>query len=106
VNSAGRRFPWAVYIVLLVLILLLGVAPLISALTAGAIADAHGCQLDEGGVHPCLVGGTDWGENLYTMGVLGWLMLASFPLGVMALVVLAIVLGIHRYFWSRKEGAP
>jgi hypothetical protein len=94
--TTPRRFPWLVYWIVLALIVLLAVLPLLSALGAGAVASANGCALDEGSVHPCIIGGADWGEALYSFGVLGWLMLASLPLGVVALIVWLIVLLIHR----------
>lgn len=75
-------------------ILLLAFAPLISAFSASAIADANGCALDEGGVHPCVIGGTDYGETLSVMFVLGWLGLVSLPLGALAAIVWCIVLVI------------
>ncbi|HEX8679761.1 MAG TPA: hypothetical protein VF683_07365, partial [Chthoniobacterales bacterium] len=54
-ESAGKRFPWITYGVLLSLILLLAFAPVISVAIAGAIAEAHGCTLNEGGAHPCVI---------------------------------------------------
>ncbi|HVW91728.1 MAG TPA: hypothetical protein VHB74_03890, partial [Devosia sp.] len=94
-----------VYIVLGIVILLLALAPLASVLVASFVAGANGCALDEGSIHPCLVGGADRGEALYTMAVAGWLMLLSLPLGVIGVLVLAVILAIHRYFWSRKARA-
>ena len=52
-----------------------------SVITCGWIANAHGCKVDEGSVHPCIINGKDYGQLLYTLGVLGWLMLALSPLG-------------------------
>jgi hypothetical protein len=100
-----RRFPWLVYWIVLALIVLLAVLPLLSALGAGAVASANGCALDEGSVHPCIIGGADWGEALYSFGVLGWLMLASLPLGVVALIVWLIVLLVHRAGFNRRRPA-
>lgn len=101
-SAAARRFPWAAYVVLLVVILLLALAPLVSVLAASFIAGANGCPLDEGSPHPCLIAGSDWGETLYTMAVAGWLMLLSLPLGVIGLLVLAVILAVHHYVWARK----
>lgn len=94
-SDGPRRFPWGIYAVVLVVIVVLAALPLISALSAGVIASANGCALDEGSVHPCLIGDQDWGETLYALGVLGWLMLASIPLGCLALIVWAVVLFVH-----------
>jgi hypothetical protein len=98
-----RRFPMGVYWVALAVIVLLAALPVISVVIAGTIADANGCRVDEGSVHPCLVGGTDLGELLYTLGVLGWLMLLSIPAGIAAIGVWAVILLAHRSSWKRKE---
>lgn len=73
-------------------ILVFAFAPLISAMLAGMIANAHGCALDEGSVHPCLIGGTDYGETLSFMFVLGWFGLVTMPIGALAGIVWAVVL--------------
>lgn len=75
-------------------ILLFAFAPLISAFSASAIANANGCALDEGGVHPCLIGGTDYGETLSVMFVLGWFGLITMPLGALAAIVWCLVVVI------------
>ena len=82
------------FVVSAVVILLFALAPLLSPLMAGAIADMHGCALDEGGVHPCIIGGTDYGETLSVMFVSGWFAFVTLPLGALGLVVWAIVLTI------------
>lgn len=68
-------------------ILFVAFLPLFSVAIAGGIANANGCELDEGSVHPCVVAGTDMGETLYAMGVMGWLMLATIPVGLGLVVV-------------------
>ncbi|WJH39875.1 hypothetical protein N7E02_24720 [Aliirhizobium terrae] len=68
---------------------------MIAALGAGAIADAAGCQLDESRTYPCVIGGTDYGETLYGLGVLGWLMLITIPYGAAALGLWLIILVVH-----------
>jgi hypothetical protein len=70
-----------------VLIFLVAAAPLISAFIAGGIASALGCTLNEGGVSPCPFMGTDIGETLVVMFVLGWLALVTLPYGAIALAV-------------------
>ena len=86
--------PLVIHAIVIFGILLVAFAPVISVAVAGGIANANGCDLDEGSVHPCIVNGRDIGSTLYTMGVLGWFMLATIPLGL-ALVVLyiAVVVG-------------
>ena len=77
-----------------VVIVLLALAPVLSAFLASGIADAHGCALDEGGVHPCIIGGSDYGETLSFMFVLGWFGLITIPLCALGLVVWCITLAI------------
>jgi hypothetical protein len=40
---------------------------------------------------------------LYTMGVMGWLMLVTLPLGFGAAIVWLITLLIHRSAWGRHN---
>jgi|SRR5277367_202392 len=68
------------------------------------IGTAHGCQLDESGIHPCLVFGVDVGTPLSFLSV-GLLLLAAFGLplfliGFLGLLVTAFVL----FFISRLIG--
>jgi len=82
-----------------ILILLFAVLPLILALSAGGVAHALGCRLDEGDVHPCPFLGIDLGELLYALGVLGWLTLATVPIGgglLLIWLIAAIALMIRR----------
>jgi hypothetical protein len=52
--------------------------------------------------------GKDYGEVLYTMGILGWLRLATIPLGMIAGVVWLIALVLHHSAWKRRHlvGVP
>lgn len=102
------RGAWLVMWLLLAAILLFATAPLISVAIAGMIAEANGCRLHEGFVNPCVIGGVDWGGTLYALGVMGWFMLATIPIGAIALaawVVAAVVLLIvgHR---RRRAASP
>ena len=74
-----KRFPWIIYWMVLAFIVLVALAPVGSVVACGVIANAHGCRVDEGSVHPCIINGKDYGQMLYTLGVLGWLMLVPFP---------------------------
>ena len=66
---------------------IVGAAPLVVSGTAQAIADAHGCRLDEGSAHVCRVAGSDWGGTLYAMGVMGWLSLVTIWLLLLAVPI-------------------
>ena len=100
-----KRFPWILYWIVLVLIALVALAPVGSVVACGLIANAHGCKVDEGSVHPCIVNGQDYGQLLYTLGVLGWLMLVTIPGGVFAFIVWLIVLILHRESWRKRFAA-
>ncbi|WP_375451113.1 hypothetical protein [uncultured Devosia sp.] len=101
----GSRFPWHVYWVALAIIAVFTLWPVASVTLTYWIADANGCRVDEGNMHPCIIGGHDLGALLYTMGVMGWFMLASLPLGFGAAIVWLITLLIHRSAW-RRSGKP
>ena len=61
--------------------------PMIPVVIAGMIASCCGCEVDEGGIHPCVIFGKDIGETLSTMGMIGWLL----PLTVLTgLVMIAL----------------
>ena len=101
-TAPARRFPWTIYMVILMIILVLAALPLVLTLIGGSLASANGCQLDEGSIHPCIIAGVDRGELVYTLGMMGWLMLASLPLGVVALGIWVFVLVIHRVGFYRR----
>ncbi len=101
-----KGFPTRTYLLVLGLIGLIALAPLFSVFIAGGIANAAGCAVDEGSSHPCIIAGTDWGETLYTMFVLGWFMLFTIPLGAMASMAWLITLIIHRGRWKSAPVAP
>jgi hypothetical protein len=86
-GSKAFRISWPVFIVVTALIAIAAGFPLLSALAAGSIANLHGCVLNEGGVNPCVIAGIDFGKALYSLGVLGWLAIATLPLGMGALVL-------------------
>lgn len=81
-------------ILITILLLILGwmLWPVASIMMAGSIANANDCQLDEGSIHPCIVNGTDMGEQLYSMGMMGWFMLVTIPTGLIALAVYGVIL--------------
>jgi hypothetical protein len=99
---ARKRFPWIIYWIFLVLIILFALAPVGSVVACTWIANAHGCHVDEGSVHPCIVNGHDYGQLLYTLGVLGWLMLVTIPGGLFGFVTWLIILILHREKWRKR----
>jgi hypothetical protein len=101
-----RRFPWIVYVIVLFAILAVAFAPVGSVILCSWIANAYGCKVDEGSVHPCIIGGHDYGQLLYTLGVLAWLMLVTLPGGVVAFIIWLIILILHRANWRKRFAAP
>ena len=87
-----RRTILIVYGVIVLWMLL----PMISVLSAGAIAQAAGCSVDEGSAHPCTVAGMDVGEALYTMFVMGWMFFLTVPTGLVALVLFTVIVLVKR----------
>jgi len=83
------------------LIFLVAGAPMISVIIAGTIASWNGCTLHEGFVNPCVINGRDIGETLYAMGVMGWFMLVTIPLGALAFV--AWTLAWVWWTWRRQQ---
>lgn len=88
------------------LIALVAGAPIISVMVAGSIASWNGCELHEGFRNPCIVNGTDIGDTLYTMGVLGWLMIATIPLGLAAVVAWTLIWYVVRRLTGRPVSPP
>src|SRR5262245_6382236 len=97
-----KRFPWVAYWIVLVLILIVAMSPIGSVMACGWIANAHNCKVDEGSVHPCIINGKDYGHMLYTLGVMGWLMLVTLPGGALAVMIWLIVLLVHRANWRKR----
>lgn len=100
------RFPWRIYVIILVVLVLFALGPVLSVFFTYAVAEANGCTVTEASVHPCLVFGADWGEFLYFTGVVGWLALATLPLGGGAIIVWLVVLLIHYVAWRQKVRMP
>jgi hypothetical protein len=100
-----KRFPWLWYLLALLVIGAFAFAPIGSVILCSAIANAHGCKVDEGSVHPCIINGHDYGELLYSLGVMGWLMLVSIPAGLFAFVGWLIFLILHHGNWRKRISA-
>jgi hypothetical protein len=101
-----KRFPWILYSILLILILAFAFAPIGSVILCSVIANAYGCKVDEGSVHPCIINGQDYGHFLYSLGVSGWFMLFTLPAGLFAFVIWLVVLILHRANWRKREVPP
>jgi hypothetical protein len=56
-------------------------------------------------VHRCIINGHDYGELLYSLGVMGWLMLVTIPGGLVAFVSWLIFLILHCVAWRKRVSA-
>ena len=97
------RFPWWAYWLVLAVIALFALGPVLSVVIAGVIAETNGCVVNEGSINPCLVAGVDMGGTLYGLFVMGWLALATLPLGGAAFFVWLASLIIHRIAWGQMQ---
>lgn len=97
------RIAIVIHTVIILAILSVGFAPLLGVMWVGAVAEANGCQVDEGSVHSCIVDGRDMGQTLYTVGVMGWLMLVTIPLGLGAAGLYVVVVTAY-YLIKRGRG--
>lgn len=86
--------------VAVLLILFVGISPLIAAVGAGYLGEAWSCDVDEGSPHPCVIGGTDYGEALYTLFVLGWFGLITVPL---SFIVVLVYVAFATFLWARRR---
>lgn len=102
-SNETRRRCRPIFRILLIVILVFMLGPILMALGAALFADSFGCGLDEGSVHSCVVAGLDWGDMLYTMGMMHWLALITLPLGSAALLVWLLALVIT--FFIRHRAA-
>jgi hypothetical protein len=76
-----------IFRLLTVVLALICLLPLASVALSSLIAGSAGCQLNEAGVHPCVINGRDYGEVVYAMFVSGWFALVTVP----ALVVIVLI---------------
>jgi hypothetical protein len=100
-----RRFPWPRYLFGFALIAVLAVLPFVISIASSEYAAGQGCHVDEGSIHPCVIAGQDYGDLFYTLGMLGWLGLASVPLGLLVGGILLVVMLVHAAVWSRRRRA-
>jgi hypothetical protein len=85
------RIGWPIFIAIGTLIIVGAAFPLLAAFAAGTIANLNSCLLNEGSANPCVIAGTDYGDTLYSLGLMGWLAIATVPIGIAALAVWALI---------------
>lgn len=79
-----------------------GALPFLSVGLVMVLAPALGCDVSGAGPLPCPVLGIDIGELLYGLGMMGWLMLISWPLLLAGLALLAVAGLIVLLRWVRS----
>ena len=101
--DTSRRFPSLAYWLAFLLIILFMIGPLLAANIAESVAESHGCALHEGFATSCIIGGTDRGDLLYSLFVMGWLFFVTFPLGFILLVAWGWIRSSHRRRWFKRQ---
>src|SRR5437763_1241150 len=98
-----RDFPAWIYITSFFLIVVIALLPMLTTFTAIGIANAYDCQVDESGLHPCLIGGTDYGEWLQAGAMSFWFILVSMPAGFVLFIGWLIVFILHLRALGKKR---
>ncbi|MEK7109520.1 MAG: hypothetical protein AAB919_03780 [Patescibacteria group bacterium] len=61
--------------------ILFAILPILVSTGASLFASSHGCQLNEGSPSPCVVGGVDYADTLYGLGLFFFYMFITIPVG-------------------------
>ena len=85
---------------LMAVLLFLCLLPMMSMAVAEFIAQLYGCKLDLVSVHPCIVGGRDIGQDLLTLGMMGYFLFVTMP-GVVAVIAIWII--VELIAWARRR---
>lgn len=101
------RLIWIIHTLVIGSLLCFAFSPIVGLIVVGEIADANDCEVNESGPQPCIVNGKDIGPELYTWGVMGWMMFLTIPFGLGGIAIyLLILLVIWLIRWmSRKSSA-
>ena len=90
------NFKHRYFIIGYLLVFLFAISPMISVTIAGIGANMSGCETLHEGSAPDCPNGDLW----YSLGVMGWFFLLTFPLGFAGIIVLAI---IHIVLYTSKK---
>jgi hypothetical protein len=96
------------FVLLLILIVLIGLAPTLIGIGGQMTAEAAGCQVDLNRVIPCVIDGRDYGPLFYKLGFAIWYSYLSVPLALVLLglwavaVVIALIFALGRTPSSNK----
>lgn len=92
----------AAYIILIVGIAICAL-PLVSLIWGIAVANIFDCSLSENSIAVCMIGGTDWGPTLTFATMLGWLGIATIPVGGVLIALLAVLLLVDFLILRRRK---
>ncbi|MFM9977429.1 MAG: hypothetical protein ACKVOP_05200 [Sphingomonadaceae bacterium] len=74
-----------------VLLVGIGIAPIAIAIATQLLGDAFGCSTNASGANPCLIGGVDIGDALYTGFMMGFLTILTAPVFIAGAALLIFV---------------
>lgn len=84
----------------MLILAVIALLPLLAVLLTATVAGIAGCEVNEGGVTPCIVFGTDIGGLLSSLMITGWFSLLTIP----ALMMLAGAWALlEAYTWNRRR---
>jgi hypothetical protein len=98
-----------IFVLLLLLIMLIGLAPPLIGAGGQMIAEAAGCQVDLNRVILCVIVGRDYGPLFYKLGFAIWYSCLSNPLALVLLglwalaVVIAVILSFGKTPLSKAK---
>lgn len=87
-----------IFVLLLLSIVLIGLAPMLIGLGGQMIAEASGCQVDLDRVIPCVIDGRDYGPLVYKLGFTTWYSYLSIPVALVLLGLWAVAVVITVIF--------
>lgn len=97
--SLLATYTWKHWLVTYALVALFSFAPLLSVIIGSLLGRAFGCEdINEGSVPNC-----PGGDVVYTMLVIGWFGLVTFPLG--GFIGIVLVIGNVLWYFTRQDGA-
>lgn len=87
-----------IFVLLLLLIVLIGLAPALIGVGGQMIAEAYGCQVDLDRAIPCVIDGRDYGPLVYNLLFATWYSHLSVPVALVLLGLWAVAVVIAVIF--------
>jgi len=83
-----------IFVLLLLSIVLIALAPTLIGVGGQLIAEASGCQVDLNRVIPCVIDGREYGPLFYKLGFATWYSYLSIPVALVLLGLWAVAVVI------------